>query len=152
MTAKPTSTDDLVALVSRLVEAGNVDTVYRDVYVHRARTLLAGVLSAEDFQRIERQREELATLPVVIGRALDRADWAGVKALSSRGDELRQVVEGGRRQTDAARGVYAVTDLALDPFSPGLLPFTRLAVKDRTALRARAIERLAALETSDAPW
>ena len=41
MVATPTSTDDLVVLVSQLVEAGNVDTVYRDVYVQRARVLLA---------------------------------------------------------------------------------------------------------------
>jgi hypothetical protein len=109
------------------------------------------VLSAEDFQRIEQQREELATLPVVIGRTMDRGNWAGVKELSSRGDALRQAVEGARRQVEAARGVYAVTDVALDPFSPGLLAFTRLGVKDRTALRARAIERLATLETADAP-
>ena len=152
MTAQSTTTGDLVELVSQLVEAGNLDTVYRDVYVQRARALLAGAFSAEDFRRIERQREELAALPVAIGGALERGDWAAVKALSGRGDELRQAVEGVRRQADAARGIYAVTDLALDPFSPGLLAFTRLAVKDRTALRARAIERLAALETADVPW
>ena len=42
MTAKaPTSVDPL-GLVSQLIDTGNVDTVYRDVYLQRARILLAG--------------------------------------------------------------------------------------------------------------
>jgi len=152
MTAKRRAPVEPLDVVSRLVDTGSVDTVYRDVYVQRARTLLAGILSAEDFQRLEQQRADLATLPVMIGRALDRADWAGVKELSTRSEAIRQTLEGARRQVDAARGVYAVTDVKLDPFSPGLASFTRVAAKEQTALRVRTIERLAALETEDAPW
>jgi hypothetical protein len=61
-------------------------------------------------------------------------------------------VEAKRRHVETARGVYVVSDVKLDPFSPGLLPFTRLAAKELVALRLRALERLTALERADAPW
>jgi hypothetical protein len=152
MTAKASTSVDPLKLVSRLIDCGNVDTVYRDVYLQRARTLLAGVLTVEEFRRIERQETELATLPLMIGRAVEKVDWPRVKELSQRGEALRQAVEGKRGQMETARGVYAVTDVKLDPFSPGLQPFTRLAAKDRLALRSRVVEHLAALEGADAAW
>ena len=42
--------------ITALVEAGNIDTVYRDVYLNRARTLLAPVLSLQEFHCLEQQR------------------------------------------------------------------------------------------------
>jgi hypothetical protein len=143
---------DPFGLASRLVDVGNADTVYRDVYLHRARALLAGVLSAEDFRAIEQQKVEAATLPLMIGRAMEKADWPRVKELSGRVEALRRAVEGKRRQMETARGVYVVNDVRLDPFSPGLQVFTRLGEKNRLALRTRGIEHLAELEQSDVSW
>ena len=53
---------------------------------------------------------------------------------------------------ETARGVYAVTDVKLDPFSPGLRAFTRLAEKDLVTLRTRVVEHLTSLELADASW
>jgi hypothetical protein len=152
MRAKAPTRVDPLKLVSGLIDCGNVDTVYRDVYLGRARALLAGVLSVEEFRRFEQQEAELATLPLMIARALEKADWPQVKELSDRTEALRRAVEGQRHQIETARGVYAVTDVKLDPFSPGLERFTRLAAKDRLALRTGAVEHLATLEGADAPW
>ena len=138
--------------LSELIDTGNIDTVYRDLYLHRARTLMAGVLSMEEFRRIEHDKAELATLPVMIGRALERSDWPRVKELSSRGEALRGSVEGKQGHLEMARGVYVVTDVRLDPFSPGLLPFAKVAVKDLAALRTQGVEHLSSLERADAPW
>jgi hypothetical protein len=152
MTARISTSVDPLGLVSQLLDVGNVDTVYRDVYLQRARSLMAGVLSIEEFRRIEQDTAELATLPLAIGRALEKADWARVKELSERSAALRGSVEGRRREVDLARGVYAVSDVRLDPFSPGLLAFVRLTAKELPALRSRALEHLAALERVDPPW
>jgi hypothetical protein len=143
---------DPLKLVGRLIDCGSADTVYRDVYLNRARTLLAGVLGPEEFRRIEQQETELASMPPMIARALEKTDWRQVKELSERTDALRRAVESKRGQIETARGVYAVTDVKLDPFSPGLEPFVRLAAKQRLALRTRTVEHLAALEEADAPW
>lgn len=152
MTTKAAMGVDPVGLVARLVDAGNVDTVYRDVYLQRARTLLAGAFSVEDFRHVEQQAAELATLSPMIGRAVEKGDWSTVKELSSRGETLRLAVGEKRRQMEIARAVYAVSDVRLDPFSPGLQPFTRRSSKDLPALRTRTVEHLAALERSDVPW
>jgi hypothetical protein len=95
MRARNPKSPDPRALVSKLIDTGNVDTVYRDVYLQRARTLLGGAISVEEFRRIEQQAAELTTLPLMIGRALEKADWPRVKELGERGDELRQAVQGG---------------------------------------------------------
>ncbi len=152
MTAKATTGSDALPLVSELIEIGNVDTVYRDVYLDRARALLGSVLSLEEFQRLGQQRTQLAELPLMITRAMDKSDWPRVKELSGRAQALRQAVEGKRGVIETARGVYAVTDVRLDPFSPGLQPFTRIPAKDLPALRKRAVERLTTLEQADPSW
>jgi hypothetical protein len=152
MTVRAPESADPLRLASTLADTGNVDTVYRDVYLQRARTLLAGVLPLEEYRRIEQEKATLASLPLMIGRALDRANWPQVKELGERGAALRRSVESKRRQMETARGIYAADDIKLDPFSPGLQPFTRLTAKALLALRARTVEHLAALEQADTPW
>ena len=152
MTAKSSTRVDPLKLVTRLIDCGNVDTVYRDVYLGRGRTLLAKELPVEEFRRSEQQAAELATLAPPIGRAIEKGDWPEVKTLSDRAEALRRAVEGRRGQMETARNVYAVTDVKLDPFSPGLRAFTRLAEKDLLALRTRTVEHLTALALADAPW
>ena len=152
MKANAAVSADPLGVVSALIETGNVDTLYRDVFLGRARTLLTAVLPLEEFRRVEGEQAELAALPLMIGRALERAEWQRVKELSSHGDALRRTVEGTRRHMELARDVYAVGDVRLDPFSPGLLPFARVAAKDLPALRTSALEHLAALERADAAW
>ena len=152
MAAKTAVRVDPLALVSEQIDTGTVDTVYRDVYLQRARALMAGVLSIEEFRRLEQEKGELSTLPLLIGRAVEKADWPRVKELSGRGEALRRSADGRRRQLETARGVYAVSDVRLDPFSPGLRPFIPLAGKSLSSIRSGAVEHLASLERADAPW
>jgi hypothetical protein len=144
--------NDPIPLVSALIETGKMDTVYRDVYLERARMLLGPALSFEDFHRIERERAALAELPLTIARELEKANWPLVKELSRRTEAFKQEVEEKRKLVETARGVYAVTDVRLDPFSPGLQPFTRVSPKNLPALWTRAVEQLTALEQTDPPW
>jgi hypothetical protein len=152
MTAKTTKPAGALALASKLVDIGAVDTVYRDIYLLRARTLLTGVLSVEEFRGIEQHKADLAMLPLMIGRAVDRADWAQVKELSDRAAAQRRSVDGKHRELEVARKIYVTDDVKLDPFSPGMQSFTKLATKDLRALKSRAVEDLGALERNDAPW
>jgi len=140
---------DPARLVSQLVDIGNADTVYRDVYLERARMFLGEVISPEDFERIERQQADLAGLPLTIARALQRENWAQVQELTARMQAIRRESDSKRSLVETARGVYAVRDVRLDPFSPGLQRFVRLPTKDLETLRTRAIEQLAALEGAD---
>src|SRR4030095_14308192 len=135
-----------------LIEAGNIDTVYRDVYLDRARSVLSPVLSLEEFHRLEQERAVLAELPLTIARALNNANWSLVKQLSESAQTLKRAIDdkGGLLQT--ARSIYDVRDVRLNPFSPGLEPFTRIARRELPTLRKRAFELLETLERVDVAW
>jgi len=140
------------SLMTALIDAGNIDTVYRDVYLDRARTQLAAVLPLEEFHRLEQQRATLAELPATIARALEKANWSLVKELSERAQALKHAIDDKGALLQIARSVYDVRDIRLDPFSPGLEPFTRLAKRELAALPARMLELLETLERADAGW
>src|SRR5882724_10073655 len=143
---------DPIALVSTLIEAGSVDTVYRDLYLGRAQTLLSPLISLEDFHRAEQQQALLAELPLAVALALEKGDWPQVKELSQRTDAVKHAVTDAARRVEIARGVYAVSDVKLDPFCLSLQTFTRVSAGDLPALRARVVEQLTTLEQSDVPW
>ncbi|HET7379631.1 MAG TPA: hypothetical protein VFJ24_06290 [Gaiellales bacterium] len=139
-------------LIAALGETANIDTVYRDLYLGRARTLLTPVLPPEAFQRIEQQGAALAELPATITRALERANWPLVKELSQRAEGLKHAVDDSRALVETARAVYDVRDVRLDPFSPGLEPFTRISAHGLPALRTRVLDLLERLGGSDSAW
>ena len=139
-------------VVATLIEAGNVDTVYRDAYLDRARALLAPRLPLEEFQRLEQQRAAMAELPGTIARAVEAMKWSMVKDLSERAQDLKHTLDAKAAVLDAARGVYDVRDVRLDPFSPGLQAFTRITARALPALRTRVVELLGALQAGDAAW
>jgi len=144
--------DDMISLASALIEAGRADTVYRDVYLGRARTLLSPVVPLEDFHRMEQQQAALAELPLAVARAMEKADWPQVKDLSLRTEALKHAVTGDTKRFETARGVYAITDVPLDPFCHSLQKFTRVEARDWPALRTRVVELLTTLEQSDVSW
>jgi hypothetical protein len=106
------------SLMTALIDAGNIDTVYRDVYLDRARTLLAPVLSLEEFHCLEQQRAALAELPATIAHALETANWSLMKELSERAQQLKRTIDDKAALLQTARSVYDVRDIRLDPFSP----------------------------------
>jgi len=56
MARKTAASVDPLALVAELADIGSVDTVYRDLYLQRARTLMAGVMSLDEFRRTEQEQ------------------------------------------------------------------------------------------------
>jgi hypothetical protein len=140
------------AVMTELIEAGNLDTVYRDVYLDRARTVLTPLLSLEDFHRLEQERAALAELPLTIARALDSANWSLVKQLSERAQTLKHAIDDKAALLQTARSIYDVRDVRLDPFSPGLEPFTRIARSELPTLRKRTLALLETLERADVAW
>ena len=140
------------SLMTALMDAGDIDTVYRDVYLDRARTQLAPLLPVEEFHRLEQQRATLAELPATIARALEKANWSLVKELSERAQALKHAIDDKGALLQIARSVYDVRDVRLDPFSPGLEPFTRVAKPGLATLRARMLELLGTLERADVVW
>ena len=144
--------DAAISLVTLLSEAGKIDTVYRDVYLDRARAALAPVLSLDEYHRLDRERAALADVRLAAARALDRADWSLVKELSQRAQALKQAIQDNAALVQAGRAVYDVADVLLDPFSPGLQTFTRIPRRELATLRTRVLDALGTLQASDVAW
>jgi hypothetical protein len=139
-------------LMTGLIDAGNIDTVYRDVYLDRARTQLTPLLPVEEFHRIEQERATLAELPARIARAFEKANWSLVKELSEDAQALKHAIDDKGALLQIARSVYDVRDVRLDPFSPGLEPFTRIPRRELATLRTRLSGLLGHLERADGAW
>src|SRR2546430_17246439 len=81
---------DPIAVVSTLIEAGSIDTVYRDLYLGRAQTLLSPLISLEDFHRLQQQQAGLAGTPHAVGRALGKGGWPLGEELNRRADPVKE--------------------------------------------------------------
>ncbi len=139
-------------LVSELIEIGQTDTVYRDVYLSRARTLLGSTLSLAQYRQRERGAAQVEELSLRIQRAVERGSWPEVKELSATLEALRADLLATRVLMETGRQVYAVTDVVLDPFSSGLQGFRGVSGPALSALRNRSVELLTGLAAGDAAW
>ncbi len=137
-----------LALASSAARAGKIDTVYRDVYVRRARGLLDRVLPSTE-------RATLKALPRALDRALaesqravERGEWARVLELAEQARSLKATLDAQRAPLALAADLYDATTIPLDPFSPGLDRFVK---GDARALRRSLVETLAELGAADPP-
>src|SRR4030095_14151439 len=101
---------------------------------------------------MENRRSAPASLPLAVARALEKADRPQVRELSLRTDAVKQEISREGAVFETARGVYAATDVKLDPFCQSLQRFSRVSAKDLPALRTRVVEQLTTLEQADVQW
>jgi len=140
----------VIGLAERLLYAGQLDTVYRDVYLARARALLLPVLSFEEYSALREQEAALERLLHESRLAVERLEWARVEHLSERGEALRATLADRAAELSTGRRVYGTAEFAFDPFSPGwdvaLAQRGESVVATCTAL-VRALTALAGLDS-----
>ena len=105
--------DELHALV-------HLDTVFGDLYLRRARELLAPHLGEADFRALSRAQTEADLLPDRIRAAMGIQDWKVVQELSARLAMLKRRLQETAEIRGVAQKVYDLDDVLVDPFSPGL--------------------------------
>src|SRR5688572_11567177 len=104
--------------VASLIGAADTDTLFRDIYLRRARALIAPRCSATRYHAIRNDVEEIARLLQHARAAMARQDWEQVRDLGSRAETLQRAVDADAVTMDLARLVYEASPVALDPFSP----------------------------------
>ena len=85
--ATDTNTTKTVGL---LVEASKLDTVYRDLYLKRARQLLSAILDESAYRAIGSAEKEIEDLVRRSRSAVLQRDWGQAAELSAKADGLRQ--------------------------------------------------------------
>src|SRR5215813_11652795 len=85
--AKDTNATKAVGL---LIEVANADTVYRDLFLRRARQLLSATLDESGYRAIGSIDKEIEDLMRRSRSAVLQRDWDQVAQLSAQADGLRQ--------------------------------------------------------------
>ena len=85
--AKDTNATKVVGL---LIEVANGDTVYRDLYLRRARQLLSATLDESAYRAIGSSDKEIEDLMRRSRSAVLQRDWDQAAKLSAQADGLRQ--------------------------------------------------------------
>ena len=137
--------DELHALV-------HLDTVYGDLYLRRARELLAPHLGEADFRALARAQTEADLLPDRIRGAMGIQDWKIVQELSGRLATLKRRLQETAEIRAVAQKVYDLDDVLVDPFSPGLRALAGVPSSALPALRETGLRRLDQLRALDPAW
>jgi len=134
--------DDLHALV-------HVDTVFGDLYLSRARDLLAPHLGEADYRALSRAQSEADLLPDRIRGAMGVQDWKVVQDLSARLASLRRRLQESQEIRSVAQKVYDLDDVLVDPFSPGLRALAGVTASGLAGLREAGLRHLDDLRAID---
>ena len=134
----------------RLAAAAETDTVYADVYLSRARQVLADVLSRAQYDSLRRIQHDIDQAVKQCRTATMLQDWKQVDELATQVEQLKHAAQEGAPLRDLGALVYDPVGVSIDPFSPGF-DFLAGADRDRADLRAEIVANLKALAQADAP-
>jgi hypothetical protein len=130
----------------------HLDTVFADLYLRRARELLAPHLGEADFRALSRAQTEADLLPDRIRGAMGIQDWKIVQELSARLATLKRRLQETAEIRGVAQKVYDLDDVLVDPFSPGLRALAGVAASALPGLRDAGLRRLDQLRGLDPAW
>jgi hypothetical protein len=106
-------------VVQMLVNVRGADTVYGDLYLRRARELLATVLSQAQYDAFKGAQGNIDAVLKQIRAATTSQDWKRVESLAAQVDDIRRSTQEKAALTALAVTVYDTCDVKIDPFSPG---------------------------------
>lgn len=144
------SKETILTIVGELIEIGKLDTLFRDLYMHRARALLTTFFSVGSYQTLKENRAEIPWVEKQLRASVERSDWKRCTELTERLGQLRAKVDAGSQFAKLAETVYdRASDISIDPFSSGLNVFVGATNETLQGSRAEAINTLHRLERGD---
>lgn len=148
--AVPSAKDNTVTVVEQLIETAKLDTLYRDLYLQRARTLLAPLFSRGSYLRLKENMAQIPWLEQQVRAGVERGDWTRCADLTARLREVRSAVEGASQFAKAGETLYErAADVSIDVFSTGLNVLCGVPTENLVGLRGEALHLLLNLQRSD---
>lgn len=136
-------------IVSHLVEMGEIDTLYRDLYLQRARGLMGSIISHDSYNFIKESVASLGLAERQLRAAVQRGDWKRTNELSERIRSIKHSAEKGA-DLDLAEAVYdKLSVVPIDKFSSGFYAFFDMTPQALDGLRKHAMDVLISLKTTD---
>jgi hypothetical protein len=134
--------------VELLVKVASLDTVYRDIYLDRARQFLSAMLDEPAYRAIGSSEKEINELTARSRSAVLQRDWQQAAELSARIARLREHIAAMGNLRKSGADVYEADAVAFEPFSPGKHLGANAPV-NQPGLRSEALTELAALAKLD---
>src|SRR5262245_16516768 len=125
MAKSSASSTPAVDVVRLLAEVADADTVYRDVYLQRARALLATDLPSDKYRGMRGVQQRIDEAVARSRTASMLQDWKLVHELATQADQLRRGAEATAPLMAVGEQIYDADDVAVDPFSPGMAGFAK---------------------------
>ena len=139
-------------IATSLIELRQIDTLYGDLYLWRAKNLLHDKMPLETYRGLQRTETELKNLPNKIHNAMGQGNWPAVKEMSAQMQVMKQRAEQDSSMLTLAKALYEDETIPIDPFSPGIQRLAGNSVTDLSVLRDRCMRLLGTLIKSDTEW
>jgi hypothetical protein len=143
------STQDTLHTVSRLDQMGTLDPLFRDLYLQRARELLAPVLSQARYEDLKTKSGELTWTEQQLRVAVERAEWERACQLSERLRELRTRISSAGQSMKLGEILYERVPISIDPFATELAAFNGSSSESLNRSLSEALQLLESLKRSD---
>jgi len=148
--AVQTSKENTLTTVARLVEISALDTLFKDLYLQRARSLLSTVFSRGSYDALKQNSAQIPWVEQQLRAGVERSEWKRVSQLTERLRELKASVTAGSQSSGLAEIVYEqASDVSIDLFATGLNVFVGVDAETLRARRDEAANVLAALQRLD---
>jgi hypothetical protein len=138
--------------VPELVSVARIDTQYADVYLHRARALLAPAMDEEQYRATLRDREKESALVEQVEAAIAHEAWEDVRVISARLTVIHSTSKTRADLVDVAKPLYEFPNELCDPFSPGLSAIAGVTEIALHALRDEVVQGLESVQEIDPEW
>jgi len=144
------SKENTQTTVARLVEIGALDTLYKDLYLQRARALLSTVFSRGSFDAFKENSAQVPWIEQQLRAGVERGEWKRVSELTERLRGLKANVAAGAQSAKLAEAVYdQAADVTIDVFASGLNVFVGADAETLKERRDEAVNILSALQRLD---
>ncbi len=147
MTTRSSSVSS-IEVARMLIDVADTDTVYRDVYLRRARAFLSHDVTIDQYRGFQGVQQQIEKIVAASRAATALQDWKLVQQLASQADELRHTALTQGALVAIGELVYDAPSVAIDPFSLGLAGTgpSGAALAD---IRDKAVATFAKLVTAD---
>lgn len=144
------SKDNTLAVVGRLVEISKLDTLYKDLYLQRARTLLGSIFSRGSYVQYQENSAQIPWVEQQLRAGVERGDWNRCTELTERLRQLRASTQASSQSAKLGEAVYLRGgDITIDQFSAGLNALCGVSDESLNQRRGDALNTLLELERTD---
>ncbi|HSE20093.1 MAG TPA: hypothetical protein VLB68_00505 [Pyrinomonadaceae bacterium] len=148
--ASSTKPESVTQTIGELIEVSKFDTLYRDLYLQRARKLMSTTLSEAAYTNIKEGMAVLGLLEHQLRAAIEQGNWTTACEFTDRVSQIRKSAAAKSASIGLAEVVYdRSAKVPVDPFSPGFHVFLNASTEDLREWREHALEILSRLTRID---